>query len=199
MSDLQAKMFNRKASNPNNKPDQVLGAIGLKPGQSIADIGSGGGYFSFRFAEAVGEKGKVYAVDTSQEFLGYVRGEAERKGLGNVEPVFASGSELNLPERTLDCVFMRNVTHHIKDREVYFRNLSRYLKPDGRFVVIEYNKGKPISFRRLFGHHVSKEMIIKEMSEAGYILEKEFDFLPEQHFCIFKKAKGLRSTAGQIK
>jgi arsenite methyltransferase len=199
MSDLQAKMFNRKASNPKNKPDEIIGAIGLKPGQSIADIGSGGGYFSFRFAEAVGDKGKVYAIDASQEYLGYVKGEAERKGLNNVEPLFASGAELNLPEKTLDCVFMRNVTHHIKDRKVYFRNLSRYLKPDGRFAVIEYNMGKAISFRRLFGHHVAKRVIIEEMNEAGYILEKEFGFLPEQHFCIFKKAKGLRSTSGRTK
>ena len=89
---------------------------------------------------------------------------------------------------------MRNVTHHIKDRKVYFKNLSRYLKPGGRFVVIEYNKGKPISFRRLFGHHVSKEVITKEMSGAGYVLEKQFDFLPEQHFSIFRKAKESRSA-----
>ena len=194
MSDLKARMFNKKASNPKNKSDQILSAIGMKPGQSIADIGSGGGYFSFRFAEAVGDKGKVYAVDTNQEYLEFVKRVAEERSLGSVEPVFAYGEELNLPEKALDCVFMRNVTHHIKDREVYFTNLSRYLKPDGRFVVIEYNRGKPISFRRLFGHHVSREVIIKEMSKAGYVLEKEFDFLPEQHFCIFEKAKGLRST-----
>ena len=58
MGGLQAKMFNRKAANPKNKPDQIFDAIGLKPGQSVADIGSGGGYFSLRFAAAVGETGK---------------------------------------------------------------------------------------------------------------------------------------------
>ncbi|MGD9379668.1 MAG: methyltransferase domain-containing protein, partial [candidate division WOR-3 bacterium] len=99
-----------------------------------------------------------------------------------------------LPEETLDFVFMRNVTHHIKDRTEYFKNLINFLKPDGRFVVIEYDKGKPISFRRLFGHHVPKEVIIKEMGEVGFALEKDFDFLPEQHFCIFMKAEGSHST-----
>ena len=188
MSELQAKMFNKKAADPKNKPEEILGAIGLKAGQSIADIGSGGGYFSFRFAEAVGAEGRVYAVDTNQEYLGLIKRNAEGKGLRNVKPVFASGTKLDIPAKTLDFVFMRNVTHHIRDRKGYFENLSKYLKPNGRFVVIEYNRGKPVSFRRLFGHHVSKELIVGEMSEAGYVLEKDFDFLPEQHFCIFQKA-----------
>jgi len=59
MADIQAKMFNKKASDPRNKPDQIIEAIALKPGQSIADIGSGGGYFSLRFAEMIGKEGRV--------------------------------------------------------------------------------------------------------------------------------------------
>ena len=65
---------------------------------------------------------------------------------------------------------------------------------DGRFVVIEYNKGKPIGFRRLFGHYVPKEVIIEEMDEVGFDLENDFDFLPEQHFCIFSRAEVSRSA-----
>jgi len=65
MRNFQAKMFNKKASNPKNKPDQILRAIALIPEQSIADIGAGGGYFSLRFAEIIGGEGKVYVVDTN--------------------------------------------------------------------------------------------------------------------------------------
>lgn len=187
MSEFQAKMFNKKAANPKNKPNQILDAMGLKPGHSIADIGSGGGYFSFRFAETVGEKGEVYAVDTNQEHLDFVGRNAEERGLHNLMPISASEGSLNLPEKALDFIFMRNVTHHISDRAKYFKELSRYLKSDGRFVVIEYEQGRLISFRRLFGHHVSKQTIVREMREAGYSLRKEFDFLPEQHFSIFAK------------
>ena len=65
----KAKMFNKKASDPKNKPDQIIETLGLQPGQTIADIGAGGGYFSLRFADAVGRKGVVYAIDTNPEFL----------------------------------------------------------------------------------------------------------------------------------
>ncbi|MCD6391349.1 MAG: methyltransferase type 11, partial [Dehalococcoidia bacterium] len=68
MADIQAKMFNKKASDPRNKPDQIIEAIALKPGQSIADIGSGGGHFSLRFAEMIGKEGRVYTIDTKPEF-----------------------------------------------------------------------------------------------------------------------------------
>jgi arsenite methyltransferase len=186
MSELQAKMFNKKAANPKNKPGEVLSAIGLKPGQSIADFGSGGGYFSLRFAETVGEKGKVYAVDANREYLDFIRRSAETKGLHNLVLVFLSGSGLNLPDKALDFIFIRNVTHHISDRAAYFKALHKYLKPGGRVAIIEYKRGKTISFRRLFGHHVSEETIGKEMDEAGFFLDKRFDFLPEQHFSIFK-------------
>ena len=133
----KALMFNKKAANPKNKPDQILDAIGLKSGQTIADIGSGGGYFSFRFAEIVGDRGRVYAVDTNQAYLGLIKHNAEEWGLDNVNPVFASGEKLDMPEKKLDIVFIRNVTHHIEDRKRYFRNFGKYMKSDGRFVVIE--------------------------------------------------------------
>lgn len=186
MSEFQARMFNKKAANPKNRPDQILSAINLKPGQSIADIGSGGGYFSFRFAGSVGESGKVYAVDENKGYLDLIRRDAEEIGVQNMIVVHAAEGDLNLPEKALDYVFMRNVTHHVKDRVKYFKDLRRYLGPDGRVVVIEYKEGKACTFRRLFGHHVPKETIEREMREAGYGLEKEFDFLPEQHFSIYK-------------
>jgi len=186
MSTLQAKMFNNKAANPKNRPRKTLEALDLKPGQRVADIGSGGGYFTLRFAEAVGEKGKVYAVDGNSEFLGFIERSAEEKGIHNVVLVPIAEHKLNLPEDSIDLVFMRNVTHHIKDRAEYFKDLRRHLRSDGRIAVIEYKRGKPVSFRRLFGHHVPEETIAKEMSEAGFSLEKRFDFLPEQHFSIYK-------------
>jgi len=176
MADFQAKMFNKKASDPRNKPDQIVEAIALKPGQSIADIGSGGGYFSLRFVEMGGKEGRVYAIDTKPEFLEYVKNSAKEKGLDNVIPTLVSGDKLDLPENSLDFIFMRNVTHHIPNRVEYFKNLKVFLKPDGRIIIIEYKKGKPFTFRGIFGHDVPKEIITREMEEAGYQLEREFDF-----------------------
>lgn len=196
MKDLRAKMFNKKASDPRNKPDQIVEAIGLRYGQTIADIGAGGGYFSLRFAEIVGGKGKVYAVDTNPKFLEFIKNNTEKKELNNLIPVLAKEETLNLPEKSLDFIFMRNVTHHVPKRVEYFKNLKEFLKPDGRIIIIEYKKGKFFTFRGIFGHDVPKETIIREMKEAGYLLEREFDFLPEQHFTIYstKQSKVIRKT-----
>jgi len=186
MKNLKAKMFNQKASDLRNKPNQIIETIGLRSGQVVADIGSGGGYFTLRFAEIVGKEGRVYAVDTDEKLSQFVKNTARQKGLNNVITVLAK-SKLELPKESLDLVFMRNVTHHISDRVSYFRELRKFLKPYGKVVIIEYRKGKPFTFRGIFGHYVCKETIVREMEEAGYTFEGEFDFLPEQHLTIYAK------------
>ena len=184
MGNTKAEMFNNKASNPKNKPDEVLKALELQQGQKIADIGSGGGYFALRFAEAVGSEGHVFAVDTDQNFLDFVQESAKEKGLANVETVLAAKDGVALPDMSLNLIFMRNVCHHLPDRPEYFRKLQAALKPEGRIAIVEY-RGGGFSFHALFGHYVPKETIIREMEQAGYELEKDLGFLPEQSFTIF--------------
>ena len=78
-------MFNRKASDPKNKPDEILKALALQQGQKVADIGAGGGYFTLRFTEAVEKDGRVFAVDTNPKFLEVIKNSAKKRGLDNVE------------------------------------------------------------------------------------------------------------------
>ena len=186
---LKARMFNKKASDPKNKPDKILETLALHPGQNIADIRAGGGYFSLRFADAVGREGKVYAVDTDPEFLEFIRNGAREKGPDNIETILAAGDKLNLPERILDLIFMRNVCHHLPNREEYFRKLKVLLKPGGRVAVIEYKPGGIFSFHSIFRHYVKQEVIVEEMKKAGYLMNEKFDFLPEQSFTIFSLKK----------
>lgn len=185
MENFKAELFNKKASDPRNKPYQILEALKLQAGQNIVDIGSGGGYFSLRFAEAVGKEGQVFAVDTNKDFLEFVRNTAKKKGVNNIKTILVNGAGLSLPGKRLDLVFLRNVYHHLPKRVEYFRRLRGSLKPRGRIVIIEYKRGKLFSFRRIFGHYVPKEIIIDEMKEAGYQLMESFAFLPEQSFSIF--------------
>ena len=189
MKNLKAKMFNKKASDPRNKPDQILEALELRQGQNVADIGAGGGYFCLRFAEAVERKGKVYAVDTNPRFLEFIKNGAKEKRLNNVKTILVVGENLALPEGGLDLVFMRNVCHHLTNRVEYFRKLKRFLKREGRVAIIEYKRAKPFTFRGMFEHYVPRESIIKETKEAGYRVKQEFGFLPEQSFTIFSKIK----------
>lgn len=192
MKNSKAKMFNKKASDPKNKPDQILETLALQSGQNIADIGAGGGYFSLRFANAVKRKGEVYAIDTNPEFLEFVGNSVEEKGLNNVKTILTTEDKLILPEKTLDLIFMRNVYHHLPNRVEYFKNLAGILKPGGKIVIIEYKRGGLFSFHRIFRHYVQQETIVKEMDEAGYQLKENFDFLPEQSFTIFSLKKVQR-------
>jgi arsenite methyltransferase len=185
---FQAKMFNRKASDPKNKPDQILKTLSLQPRQNVADIGAGGGYFSLRFAEAVGREGRVFAVDTNSGFSEFIKESAKERGLDNVETVLAAKDGLTLPE-SVDLVFMRNVCHHIPNRVEYFTKLKEILKPDGRIAIIEYKSARRFSFHGMFGHYVPRKIIVDEMIKAGYRLEEDLDFLPEQSFTIYSLNK----------
>jgi ubiquinone/menaquinone biosynthesis C-methylase UbiE len=182
---FQARMFNRKASDPRNRPDRILEVLKLQLGQRIADIGAGGGYFSLKFARAVGEEGRVYAVDTNQEFLRFIEEQAKENGYANVETILVAEDELELPERDLDMVFMRNVCHHLHDRTKYFANLRGMLKTSGRVAIIEHHPGGRFSLHRPFGHSVPWRVIEQEMRKSGYRLREFHNFLPEQWFTVY--------------
>jgi arsenite methyltransferase len=185
MSSRRAEMFNKRAASPKFKADQIIETLALKNGQTIADIGSGGGYFTYKFANAVGEKGKVYAVDTNQEFLDFIKKEAAKQGLSNITTVLTTSEHPDLPQHTFNYIFMRNMTHHLSNRVAYFRGLKEIVKSDGKVVVIEYDDRGGFSFHKIYGHFVHKQTIIDEMKEAGFTTYKSFDFLSEQSFTIF--------------
>ncbi len=186
----RAELFNRKASSPKSRPDEVMKALALRRGDSVADIGSGGGYFTLRFAKAVGPSGKIYAVDTDQELLSHIEKKAVEEGHHNISTLLSAGDSFDLPEKSLDLIFMRNVSHHLAGRTEYFARLKRLLKPSGKVSIIEYDARGRFSLRKLTGHYVPKETIIREMTEAGYRLLENVDLLPEQSFLTFGQTSG---------
>jgi len=185
LSNLRLKMLNRRASAPGSKLGEVIESLNIQESDTVADIGSGGGYFTLEFAKRVGKSGKVYAVDTKQENLDYVKAQSEREGINNVVTVLAD-DEIGLPEKSVDLVFMRNVVHHLPEPARYFADLKRFLKSDSRVAIIDYKKGGGFSFTQLFGHYIEEAVLLDEMERAGYDAMARFDFLPEQSFNIFK-------------
>lgn len=183
----KAEMFNRKADSSKSKPDDILKVLNLKPGSKIADIGSGGGYFTLRFAEISGKGGAVFAVDTNKEYLDYIKEAAKQKNLENINYVLAQEEQLDIPDKAFDLMFFRNVYHHLEDRVEYMRSLKPKLKTSGRVAIIEYlpGKGTWLSFRRMFGHNVPKEKIAEELGLAGFNKIEEYNFLPEQSFTVY--------------
>lgn len=187
MSYLRAKMFNRRASGKKSMPNKILNVLDLHQGQVAVDIGAGGGYFVMKFVEKVGPNGKVFAVDTNQNFLEYILENSTMNGYRNIKTIFADHMFDKLPSNELDLVFIRNVYHHLQDRVNYFKNLKKMLKPHGRVVIIDYMNNGSFSFHKIFGHSVPQEQIIEELEKAGFQLAKSYDFLPEESFTIFIK------------
>ena len=167
------------------KPHEVIQALALKPDAIIADIGSGTGYFSARFANMV-PKGRVYGVDTEPDMVKYLAERAKREGLKNVSAVAGAPNDPRLPEK-VDLVVLVDVYHHIDDRERYFRKLEGSLKPGGRVAVIDFRMdspdGPPKSAR------VAPDRVKAEFKNAGYQLQAEHAFLPKQYFLVFRAVK----------
>jgi ubiquinone/menaquinone biosynthesis C-methylase UbiE len=181
---LLLKMLNREASSARSRSDEVLERLHIREGQAIADIGSGGGYFTLAFAGRAGKTGRVYAVDVKKKYLDFIRRQSEQAGLSNIVFVLAGEGGMNLPEAGLDLVFARNVFHHLSDPADYFADLKKYLKPGGKVAIIEHGK-KGFGFVSLFGHHTSREAIVRDMETAGYLPTESFDLLPDQTFTLF--------------
>jgi arsenite methyltransferase len=182
---LLLKMLNREASSPKSKPKEIIESLKIGEGYTIADIGSGGGYFTLEFARKVGGTGKVYAVDIQLKNLNLIRRQSEREGLGNIDFVLAKRDGMDLPEASLDLAFVRNTFHHLPEPVKYFHDLKRFLKPGGKVAIIEHKPKGGFSFVAIFKHHTAIAEVVREMEEAGYFLVQSFDFLSEQTFNLF--------------
>ena len=167
------------------QPDQVVDSLGVRAGDRIADLGAGGGYFTFRLAEATGLDGKVYAVDVDQEMTEYLEKRVETEQTRNVEVILAEYHDPLLPPDGVDLLFTCNTYHHIQNRAEYFANVRKYLSKEGRVAIIDLVPEGWL--QRIFPHSTSAEEIRSEMSEAGYELEREYDFLSRQSFLVFAK------------
>lgn len=171
------------------QPERVIAALELAPGARVADLGSGSGYFTLRLARAVGPEGKVFAVDIDEQMNEYVRERTAAAGLANVEVILARVDDPLLPDAGVDLIFTSDTYHHLSDRPVYFRNLQRDLAPGGRVAVVDFD-GRRGWFVRLTGHYTPRELLLREMDEAGYEVEREHDFIDRQTFIVFKPARG---------
>lgn len=170
------------------QPDRVIASLALAPGAHVADLGSGGGYFTWRLADAVGESGRVYAVDVDPDMTSHLAQQAEEEGYAHVESVLAETDDPLLPESGVDLIFTCNTYHHLGSREDYFRRAARYLRPGGRLAVIEFKRYGWI--QRVFPHFTAPDVIRSELEAAGYRWVASFDYLERQSFQIFELAGG---------
>jgi precorrin-6B methylase 2/mono/diheme cytochrome c family protein len=179
-----APFFNRPQRDKEERPEQLLSALQIRPGATVADIGSGTGYFTWRLAQHVGRQGKVYAVDVQQSMLDLTKAAVAAHKLSNVEYVLATDSSPRLPERSVDFVFIAYAYHEFGDPDAVMAAIRRALKPGGRVLVLEYAKESKIAPASPL-HKMSFEEIRREIQPMGFVIDQLLDFLPVQHGVIF--------------
>lgn len=179
-----AKVFDDPERDKWQKPHEVIGALKLPADASVADIGAGTGYFAVRFAHML-PKGHVYAVDLEPEMVKYLDERAKKEKLANLSAVQATPQDARIPS-PVDVIILVDVYHHVDKRADYFKKLRSSLKPGGRVAIIDFRldapNGPPKSSR------VAPDRVKSEMRNAGYTLDGEHAFLPNQYFLIFKPA-----------
>jgi predicted methyltransferase len=182
--DYWSKVFDDPKRDAWQKPKELVAALALRPGQAVADLGAGTGYFSRYLAAAVGPDGTVFAVEVEAALVAHLRERAEREGAANVVPVLASTDNPRLPEGGVDLIFIADTYHHLDHRAAYLPRLGRALRPSGRIAVIDWKagtlpEGPPPE------HKLARERVVAEMRMAGFALAGEPDLLPYQYVLVF--------------
>ncbi len=172
---------------------EIVAACGLKPGMAVADVGAGTGLFTRMFARAVGPAGKVYAVDIAPRFVEHVEKSCKEAGLKNVRGVVCTPTSANLPEGSVDLVFICDTYHHFEFPQRTLASLHRALRPGGRLVLVDFQRVPGKSSEWVLGHvRAGQEVFTKEVQEAGFKIVGEEKFLKENYLVRFVKVEAPR-------
>ncbi len=175
LQQLPAKQYidRMNAAERDLKVDEVIAKLKLKPGDIVADIGSGSGSFTVPFAKAVAPNGIVYAVDIDKDMLSYVADRGKKEGVTNIKTVLGEFDDPKLPVKDVDVAFFHRVLHMIEHRQLYLNNTVPYLKKDGRVVIIDKNpEDSPDSW-----------MWLKQTDVDTWMAA--LSFYPAEHFSVF--------------
>jgi ubiquinone/menaquinone biosynthesis C-methylase UbiE len=171
------------------KPSEMIAALGIKSGSTVADVGTGVGMMLPYLSEAVGPAGRVIAQDIQQDFLDQAQARAKAQKLTNV--TFVLGTERNptLPERQVDLAFVLDAYHHFDYPEEMLGHISRALQPDGRLAIVDFYRHRPGPQDKDMSQHVraDKDEVVREIQSNGYELVSQSDHGSNQYVLIFKK------------
>ena len=167
-------------------PDAALDAIGIARGSTVADVGAGAGYLTWRLAERVGVTGRVYANDIQPKMLDLLRRNMAERKLGNVTPVLGAVDDPKLPRNTVDLVLLVDVYHEFSEPQKMLQHIRESLRSDGRVVLVEYRGEDPAVPIRP-EHKMTVQQVKAELEPEGFRLDRVSEVLPRQHILIFKK------------
>ena len=166
------------------KIDELVAALKLQPGQTVADIGAGSGLLVAPLARAVGPKGRVYAVEIDEGFFPEIRKRAAAAQVANVETVLGKFTDPALPAKNIDVAVFHDVLHHVDARAAYLKTLAGYLAPTGRIVVIDYEGGRG-PHRDQPQLEVTREQLAGWMREAGLTQLEDVKLFSDKYYLVY--------------
>jgi ubiquinone/menaquinone biosynthesis C-methylase UbiE len=168
------------------QPDKALDELKIPKGATVADIGAGVGYMSWRMAKRVGPTGKVYANDIQAPMLEQLQKNMQERRLTNVTPVLGEPDDPKLPQGQMDLVLLVDVYHEFTNPQAMLRHIRESLKPDGRMVLLEYRAEDPnVPIMPL--HKMTVAQVRAELEPEGFRFDRVIESLPRQHILIFKR------------
>ncbi|MSU23686.1 MAG: methyltransferase domain-containing protein [Opitutus sp.] len=181
-----APWLDRPERDAEERPDLVLQALGLKPGEIVADLGCGTGYFSWRLAQVVGPRGLVYGVEIQPEMLDLLAVKMKERNVSNVVGVRGTIEDPKLPQ-PVDLVLLVDVYHECSQPWEILHAVCERLKPGGRVVFVEYRAEDPTVLIKLL-HKMTEAQVKLEMTALPLDYVETIRTLPRQHLIIFRKA-----------
>ena len=188
LEQLPADEYIKRMDRPDRdlKVPEVIARLKLKPGDIVADIGSGSGAFSIPMAKAIAPNGILYAVDIDQKMLDVVADRAKQAGVTNLRTVLGEYDDPKLPVKDVDVAFFHRVLHMIEHRQIYLNSLSKYLKQDGRIVVIDKNReDSPDSWMWL-----NQSDVDTWMAALSFYPAEKFGLFDDRYFVVYQRPYG---------
>ena len=177
------------------RPDEIMDALNIADGATVADVGAGAGWFTVRLARRVGPNGRVYAEDIQRPMLGAINYRVDREGLSNVRTVLGTPEDPMLPDG-LDAVLIVDVYAEVANPVSLLSDVARALEPQGRVGIVDFTKeghgpGPPMDQR------VEAAAVIRDARAAGLELLSHETFLPYQFLLVFGLGPQLAGLAGE--
>ena len=172
------------------KPGDLAEAMHLKPGTTVADVGTGVGYMLPWLSKAVGAAGHVLAEDIHEDFLDAARAKAKSDGLANVAFVLGGETDPSLPAGVVDAELVLDVYHHFDYPEKMLANLRRALAPGGRLFIVDYYKRPDAMPGQDAVKHIrlDKDDVIAEIEKNGFRLVSQHEHRPgSQYMAVFER------------